>query len=290
VISTYTDTEAAAVAALLDAAPEVPKTSEASFRSFAGQSFNRGARDFRVFRSGDLCIALMTSTLLSDATPPVRHFRIVVHPGQRREGLGAQLMAVLEKQETLPNTVLQCNSQKSWLAGNAFLEHYGFHVARRELLMRISGTAPSALVPNEFTFRQAAPGDDHAWASLHQHAYGCEGDFSPLTPEDLALERASPGFTLIVAERDGEVVGYCHGLDLDASEGLINSLVVRNDARRVGLGAALLASTTKTLLSNGPTHVSLNVVSDNRPAIALYEKMGFHSYDEILTYHRLHRS
>ena len=288
-IYAYSDADAAAFAALLEAAPELPSTSEESFRSFAALSFNRGARDFRVLREAGECRAVMTSTLLDDGPRPLRHFRIVVHPAHRRRGLASALMADLQTQHAPEGTLLQCNSQRTWPSGNGFLEHHGFAVAHTEVLMRRAAhvaKAQMAGVPVDVTLRPATLEDDRQWALLHHQAYGHREDFSELSADDLEAERASPGFTLTVAEHLGEVVGYCHAMDLEAGEGLVNSLVVRTDMRRRGLGAALLQEAIARLTAQGATRISLNVVSANRAAIALYQKLGFATYDEMLTYQR----
>lgn len=288
-IREYRDADAAAVASLLQAAPELPSTSKESFRSFAALSFNRSARDFRVLREGARCLGVMTSTLLDDGPRPLRHFRIAIHPEHRRRGLASKLMDALQEQDAPQGTLLQCNSHATWLSGNGFLEHHGFAVAHTEVLMRRAADAATperVAVPMDFTLRPATPSDDAIWAQLHRQAYGHRDDFSELTTEDLDAERASPGFTLTVVEHFGEVVGYCHAMDLEAGQGLVNSLVVRADMLRQGLGAVLLHQAAARLSAHGATQISLNVVSDNRAAIALYNMLGFATYDEMLTYQR----
>jgi hypothetical protein len=51
-IRAYRNDDAQEVSALLTAVPEVPSTTAESLRAFTAQSFNRGARDFRVVRIG----------------------------------------------------------------------------------------------------------------------------------------------------------------------------------------------------------------------------------------------
>jgi ribosomal protein S18 acetylase RimI-like enzyme len=128
--------------------------------------------------------------------------------------------------------------------------------------------------------------DDPAWIALHRLAYQEREDFSELSPGDLRGERACPGFALFVAEEKGQILGYAHVLHLDASEGLINSLVVRESARGRGLGWRLLDRGVDQLWASGVKKISLNVLSDNQHAIDIYDKAGFQSYDEILRYQR----
>ena len=54
-----------------------------------------------------------------------------------------------------------------------------------------------------------------------------------------------------------------------------------------GLGAALLHEAVAGLIAQGTIEVSLNVASDNVAAIALYQKLGFATYDEMRTYQRV---
>lgn len=305
VIEPYRPSDAASAAALLDAVPEVPGTTEASFRAFTELSFNRGARDFRVVRlpraaapvdprdphdPHDPIVALLTSTLLEDSSPLIRHFRIVVHPEHRRRGIATQLMAEVEARPPEPLALLQCNSQRSWGPGNAFLERFGFAVAHRELLMRRSAALPSdppvPPPPAGVTLRDATAADDATWSELHAVGYGDREDFFPLTAEDLHAERGRPGFTLVLAEHEGRAVGLGHGMHHEGDEGLVNSVIVRPEHRGRGLGAALMRATMQRLHHRGCAQVSLNVMASNEPAVALYRRLGFETYDEILTFRR----
>lgn len=286
-IAAYRDEDAADIAALMTAIPELPSTSADAFRGFAALSFNRQARDFRALRVDHRLVGLLTSTLL-DEGGPVRHFRIAIHPAYRRRRLGTELLAEVLRQPAPSGTRLQCNSQDSWHAGNAFLERAGFQVARSELLMRRAIRGAEVDAPPGFVLRPSTVADDEAWIALHAQAYRAQDGTSELTRDDVRAERDSPGFCLIVAEQRGEVVGYCHALELEASEVLINSLVVRSDVRGQGLGAALLSTCLGSFAATQVMTASLSVVSTHRAAIAVYERLGFQTYDRMLTYQRLH--
>ncbi|MBV1857460.1 MAG: GNAT family N-acetyltransferase [Nannocystaceae bacterium] len=282
-IESYRDTHATAVAMLFDRIPELPSTSEKSFRSFAAMAFNRGARDFLVARDGTRIVALLTSTVLDDASPSIRHFRVAVDPAYRRRGIGRRLLSEVEVQGEAP--ILQCNSQRSWATANEALERAGFHVAHTEHLMRLEQAPPSLSAPPAFTVRKATESDDSDWMALHRRGYGHREDFFPLEPADLVAERGRPGFVLLLAERDKEPIGLCHGLHHDEREGLINSVVVAPEHRRQGIGAALVLAVIGRLRASRPV-VTLNVQSTNTPAIGLYKQIGFTTYDEILTCQR----
>ncbi len=289
-LAEYTDEDAAPVAKLLAALPGHPKTTEAAFRTYAAQSFNRGARDFRTVRIQGRLVALLTSAFLPERRPCRRHFRILVLPDYQRQGLGLRLLETLQEQATSPNEIAQCNSQQSWTACNAFLERYGFRVEARERLMRVERLPASHAVVSasdeNLTIRQAVPGDDLDWAALHLQAYHERDDFSQLTVSDQDQARAAPGYSLVVAEAADGIAGYCHLTHLDVNEGLINSLVVREAMQGRGLGRLLLAHGLQRLWSEGVATVSLNVVSTNSAAIRIYEAAGFRIYDDLLRYQR----
>ena len=77
-----------------------------------------------------------------------------------------------------------------------------------------------------------------------------------------------------VAEEDGVVVGHMgmwHILD----EGHITNVAVAPEARRRGIGRALVEKSLKTGSENGLKAFTLEVRTSNRAAIALYESLGF---------------
>ncbi len=87
-----------------------------------------------------------------------------------------------------------------------------------------------------------------------------------------ALETPA-GFGL-VAERDGELVGYVLGR-IAAGEGEILNLAVAPTARRAGVGRALLDAALDLLVRRGGREVFLEVRASNLPARRLYEAAGF---------------
>ncbi len=282
-IDPYQDSDAADVSALFGRIPTLPSTSEASFRAFTEMGFNRGARDFRVVRDEVRVVGVLTSTLLLDVDPPLRHFRIAIDPEYRRRGLGRRLLDEVEAQGGAPR--LQCNSQRSWGQANEALEHVGFRVAHTERLMRLSGPPTTIDLPQGVSLRPATPADDEHWMALHRTGYEHREDFFPLEPSDLESERGQDGFVLLLAEHEGAPVGLCHGVHHEPGEALINSVVVHPRVRGRGVGGALMVAVIAQLQRDRPV-VTLNVQATNTSAIGLYERLGFVTYDEILTYQR----
>jgi ribosomal protein S18 acetylase RimI-like enzyme len=64
----------------------------------------------------------------------------------------------------------------------------------------------------------------------------------------------------------------------------LGNIATRPDYRGQGLGQAVTARLCQSLAET-VDHIALNVRTDNRPAIALYEKLGFeivHTYGEYM--------
>lgn len=79
---------------------------------------------------------------------------------------------------------------------------------------------------------------------------------------------------VIVAEYEGEFAGYADiWTVLDEAD--LNSIAVRVDFRRKGIGDAIMLAMTEILSANGVATINLEVRVSNMPAIKLYKKYGF---------------
>lgn len=86
------------------------------------------------------------------------------------------------------------------------------------------------------------------------------------------LLAAAPG-----AERPGGVcqLRYRYGVWTASDDCWLEDLYVSSDARRFGLGAALVAAAIDRARARGCGRIELDVSESNRAAWALYERMGF---------------
>lgn len=79
---------------------------------------------------------------------------------------------------------------------------------------------------------------------------------------------------VIVAEYEGEFAGYADiWTVLDEAD--LNSIAVRVDFRRKGIGDAIMIAMTEMLSASGVATINLEVRVSNMPAIKLYKKYGF---------------
>ncbi len=73
---------------------------------------------------------------------------------------------------------------------------------------------------------------------------------------------------------DNAIIGYSVFL-IENNAGYIESIAIRNDYRRRGLGYAALQFMIKKIIDMNLKEINLHVRTDNPAAMALYEKEGF---------------
>lgn len=80
----------------------------------------------------------------------------------------------------------------------------------------------------------------------------------------------------LVAEMAGRIVGLC-GVQNISGDGEITNVSVSGDVRRMGTGYKMMRQLLQRGYGIGVKDYTLEVRASNRPAIALYEKLGFKS-------------
>jgi GNAT superfamily N-acetyltransferase len=115
--------------------------------------------------------------------------------------------------------------------------------------------------------RAAEPRDYEAYVRLFREL----GVDDPIPGRDHFTSELGPG--LLVYERGGDVVGYTAFHKL-AVAGHVRNLAVAPEARRCGVGRALMEAAAAWLRAQGAVEWHLNVKIDNAAAIGLYESLG----------------
>lgn len=92
-------------------------------------------------------------------------------------------------------------------------------------------------------------------------------------PRDVEVDACDEEALHLIAVQDGTVLGTCRLLALgDSSVARLGRMAVRSDARRRGVGGALLQGALAQARERGAASVSLNA---QRPAQRLYAAQGF---------------
>jgi ribosomal protein S18 acetylase RimI-like enzyme len=145
-----------------------------------------------------------------------------------------------------------------------------------------------------FPIRPAAPADLKAIGRLGALLVRLHHDFDPdrfiaATPQTehgygsfLGTQLAEPNIIILVAERDGEVVGYTYagveGTDymaLRGPAGVLYDIVVDPAHRGQGAGRLLLDATLEALKAKGAPRVVLSTAERNESAQRLFARAGF---------------
>ncbi len=117
--------------------------------------------------------------------------------------------------------------------------------------------------------RSALPTDAQSIAAAEREYIDCAWTVGQILDE---IQSASSVF--LTAEQDGAFVGYLSGC-IAADECEISNIAVLPQYRRRGAGVMLFGELFAELARRGVKTAYLLVRTDNAPAIALYEKLGF---------------
>jgi ribosomal protein S18 acetylase RimI-like enzyme len=113
--------------------------------------------------------------------------------------------------------------------------------------------------------------------------------FIPATPRTqdqygwyLGTQLEEPNIVILVAERDGKVVGYTYSgvegtdyMSLRGPAGVMYDIVVDPDYRQKGIGRMLVDATLAALKSKGAPRVVLSTAEQNGAAQRLFDRAGF---------------
>ena len=98
----------------------------------------------------------------------------------------------------------------------------------------------------------------------------------------LETQLAEPNIVMLVAEREGEVLGYTYAgvegrdyMSLRGPAGVLYDIVVDPAYRGQGVGRLLLDATLSGLAAQGAPRVLLSTATQNESAQRLFERAGF---------------
>ncbi len=148
------------------------------------------------------------------------------------------------------------------------VEHYSA-LGRRPMAMVLPGSPQDGLF------------GDHGWAPESPDQEGLFQLAGVAAARRLLDDR--PAFAVTLEESSGRVRAHVGGdataLGSVARDWLgIGAMVVAGDRRRRGMGIAMVAALLDWGAEQGATTAYLQVLSDNLPALALYDRLGFRTH------------
>ena len=122
------------------------------------------------------------------------------------------------------------------------------------------------------TYREANVFDLPVFVSLDKELF----PYSPWSPSQYKEEFSSPTRHFVVAlDADQNIIGYAGVFAPEAAEADILTVGVVPEHRGKGIAKALMALITDWAKDQGSTAMMLEVKTDNREAIGLYEALGY---------------
>jgi mycothiol synthase len=223
---------------------------------------------------------------------------LVIHPAHRHRGLGLALtQAALAEAAPRP---LRLWAHGDLPAASALARRAGFERIRALWTMRRSLRSPldTPRFPAGVTLRTFTVGaDEQAWLEVNRKAFASHPEQGGWTADDLALREREPWFDpagFFLAERAGRLAGF-HWTKIHqdrpagSGTGAIGEVYVVGvdpGEQGSGLGRALTLEGLRYLRSRGLPEVMLYVDEANRPAIRLYESLGFtHWHTDVMYRH-----
>ncbi|MFF1677281.1 mycothiol synthase [Streptomyces sp. NPDC058256] len=214
---------------------------------------------------------------------------LVVHPGHRGHGhgraLGSALLAESGKR-------LRVWAHGGHSAARHLAQVLGLTLFRELRQMRRPLTGldlPEPKLSDGVSVRAFVPGrDDAAWLAVNAEAFAHHPEQGSLTQRDLDDRMAEPWFDpsgFFLAFRAGELIGF-HWTKVHAEEriGEVYVVGVRPGAQGGGLGKALTTIGLRHLAGKSLPTAMLYVDADNKAAVTVYERLGFHTHETDLMY------
>ncbi|WP_020524500.1 GNAT family N-acetyltransferase [Catelliglobosispora koreensis] len=208
-----------------------------------------------------------------------RRAEVTVHPANRGQGLGSDLLAWVEKRavdvgsERLGQTISDADHGAA-----ALLSSRGYEPKATQWRLEITSSEPPTLPAlDAITVRSFQVGDEYAVYEMVEEAFSDwqqrRRDFEEWSHETIRRPDFAPALSPL-AFREGQLVGAVLSLDDPAQpEGYIERVAVHRDHRRQGIAQLLLRQAFRSYYEAGKQTCYLYTHSETG-AVALYEHVG----------------
>lgn len=199
---------------------------------------------------------------------------LAVDPGHRRRGVGRGLLAAAGeacRQQGASSVLLVC--EEASRSGMAFVEAVGARYRSSEYRMKLDVDASPGTPPSQSTIRlrQADAGDVQVVAQIIAIAFGRSED---IERRRVGRDIQKPTHRFYIAHLNDEPVGGL-GVVAHGDRVWIVAFGVLPEFRGRGYGRQMLAATAGMLRAEHWKEILIEVATDNRNALSLYQSCGF---------------
>lgn len=201
----------------------------------------------------------------------------MVHPCYRRKGIFKKLysLAQYECMKRKANKVLLVCDNKSD-SGLSFIKSVGAVYVSSEYEMIMDSQFISE-EKNNINLRKALNSDANEIAYQNSLYFGIESNIEVLLDDDEKRSR-----TTYIIESDFKMIGKI-SVECTEDEGFISGFGILPEYRHMGFGKKALKSTLSILKNKNVKTIKLEVATQNKNALSLYESCGF-SIESITDY------
>lgn len=220
---------------------------------------------------------------------------VVVHPSQRRRGLGTRLLSLAldRARETACKNILIYAAGHN-VGSNAFLLHHGFEVIGTSGAMVAPVTElPPVEIPSGYLIRYYPDLRDPALLTqaLDQCYKGMVGHNQNVTSADRYLHYyGEEGIHLLFDEHE-RLIGVCAGKPQGKSDesgisDLLDAPGLIKEYRQRGFQYFLTLAVMRWLRRKDTRPITLEYWGDDEQTVALYRRLGFEPVNEQIAYQR----
>lgn len=227
---------------------------------------------------------------------------VVVHPSQRRNGLGSQLLElVLGRARELDSKTMLIYANEKNTASNLFLKHHGFSSVGSSGAMKTNVSEfPDFEFPEGFTLKKFSDVNDtrvllSALNNGYQDMWGHQHNDNP-TEEEIRsprfLKYYEPGNILLLFDTENTVCGICSikpegKKEKDGSSSdLLDAPGIIKDYRELEYQRPLVLAGLQSLQKNGKHPITLEFLGDSEAALDIYRSLGFEMVFHYFAYHK----
>jgi len=197
----------------------------------------------------------------------------MTHPNHRRQGVFRQLLTVAQTELNRRNVadflfICEQASNSGAACMQAIRARYDFSEYKMDFKRKGALTVPS---PPKLHLRPAQPDDLADMIRMDELCFEISGS---ATQDHLQKVLTDPHRKAWIATINSHTIGKIQ-VTLTPTETYISGFCLFPQYRRQGYGTAILTQTVSQLLSNGYNNITLEVATENRAALSLYERCAF---------------